>query len=48
MGAGMHHGMEFALPLMDVDEEIKMLEEYRDALKARLEKVNKRLEGLRH
>jgi hypothetical protein len=47
MGAGMHHGMEFALPLMDVDEEIKMLEEYRDALNARLEKVNKRLEGLK-
>jgi hypothetical protein len=47
MGAGMHHGMEFALPLMDVDEEIKMLEEYRDALSARLDKVNKRLEGLK-
>jgi hypothetical protein len=47
MGAGMHHGMEFALPLIDVDEEIKMLEEYRDALSARLEKVNKRLEGLK-
>lgn len=47
MGAGMHQGMEFALPLMDIDEEIKMLEEYRDALSARLEKVNKRLEGLK-
>jgi DNA-binding XRE family transcriptional regulator len=47
MGAGMHPGMEFALSLMDVNEEIKMLEEYRDALQARLEKVNKRLEGLR-
>lgn len=47
MGAGMHPGMEFALSLMDVNEEIKMLEEYRDALNARLEKVNKRLEGLR-
>ena len=43
----MHQGMEFALPLMDIDEEIKMLEEYRDALQARLEKVNKRLEGLK-
>lgn len=45
MGAGM--GMEFGLSLMDVSEEIKMLEEYRDALSARLEKVNRRLEGLR-
>jgi len=33
--------------LMDVDEEIKMLEEYRDALSARLEKVSKRLAGLK-
>jgi hypothetical protein len=47
MGAGMHYGMEFPLPLMDIDEEIKMLEEYRDALQARLEKINKRLEGLK-
>lgn len=48
MGEGMHPGMEFALSLMDVSEEIKMLEEYRDAIQARLEKVNKRLEGLKH
>ena len=34
--------MEFTLSLMDVNEKIKMLEEYRDALQARLEKVNKR------
>ena len=47
MGAGMHPGMDFAMSLMDVSEEIKMLEEYRDALSARLEKVNKRLEGLK-
>lgn len=32
---------------MDVDEEIKMLEEYKDALSARLEQVNKRLAGLK-
>ena len=48
MGAGMHPGMDFAMSLMEVSEEIKMLEEYRDALSAHLEKVNKRLEGLRH
>ncbi len=48
MGAGMHPGMDFAMSLMDVSEEIKMLEDPTDALNARLEKVNKRLEGLRH
>jgi hypothetical protein len=47
MGPEMGVGMEFGPSLMDVSEEIKMLEEYRDALSARLEKVNKRLEGLR-
>ncbi len=46
MGAGMHPGTEFALSLMDVDEGIKMREECRDALQARLEKVNKRLRDL--
>jgi hypothetical protein len=45
MGTGM--SMEPPVPLMDVDEEIKMLEEYRDALNTHLEKVNKRLEGLK-
>jgi predicted metal-binding protein len=44
-GVGME--MESPVRLMDLDEEIKMLEEYRDALKMRLEKVNKRLEGLK-
>ena len=44
---GMDMEMESPVSLMDVDEEIKMLEEYRDALNARLEKVNKRLEGLK-
>ena len=45
MGMGM--SMEPPVPLMDVDEEIKMLEEYKDALATHLEKVNKRLEGLK-
>ncbi len=46
-----HHGhwsdMEAPVSLMDVDEEVKMLEEYRDALNERLEKVNKRLSALK-
>lgn len=44
---GMGMEMESPVSLMDIDEEIKMLEEYRDALNMRLEKVNKRLEGLK-
>jgi hypothetical protein len=40
-------GMEPPVPLIDVDEEIKMLEEYREALAVHLEKVNKRLSGLK-
>ena len=40
-------GMESPVPLMDVDEEIKMLEEYKDALTKQLERVNKRLEGFK-
>ena len=54
-GPGHHHGhhehgicMGYHLPLMDVDEEIKMLEEYKEALAKRLEKVNKRIEALKH
>jgi len=42
----MHH-MGFPWPIMDVKEEIKMLEEYREALTKQLEKVNKRLEALK-
>lgn len=39
----MHHaGVPW--PIMDVEEEIKMLEEYKEALTKKLEKVNKRLE----
>ena len=41
------HHMGLPFPLMDVEEEIKMLEEYREALTKRLEKVNKRLEALK-
>ncbi|MGQ9538597.1 MAG: DUF5320 domain-containing protein [Candidatus Bathycorpusculaceae bacterium] len=42
-----HWSMGFPWPIMDVEEEIKMLEEYREALTKRLEKVNKRLEALK-
>jgi hypothetical protein len=41
------HSMGFTWPIMDVEEEIKMLEEYKEALTKRLEKVNKRLEALK-
>jgi hypothetical protein len=44
---GMEMSMEPPVPLMDVGEEIKILEEYRDALNTHLEKVNKRLERLK-
>jgi hypothetical protein len=40
-------GMDYPLPLMDVEEEVKMLEEYKDALTKQLEKVHKRLEALK-
>jgi hypothetical protein len=38
--------MEFP-PLISVDEEVRMLEEYREALTKQLEKINKRLEALK-
>ncbi|MGB9714584.1 MAG: DUF5320 domain-containing protein [Candidatus Bathyarchaeales archaeon] len=41
------HYMDLPFPLMDVEEEIKMLEEYRETLTRQLEKVNKRLEALK-
>ncbi|MGB9854069.1 MAG: DUF5320 domain-containing protein [Candidatus Bathyarchaeales archaeon] len=41
------HHADLSWPLMEVEEEIKMLEEYREALTKRLEKVNKRLEALK-
>jgi formate-dependent nitrite reductase cytochrome c552 subunit len=41
------HGMVYPWPEMDVEEEVRMLEEYREALAKRLEKVNKRLEALK-
>jgi len=39
--------MCFPWQIMDVEEEIKMLEEYKETLTKTLEKVNKRLEALR-
>jgi hypothetical protein len=39
--------MDFPFPLINVEEEIKMLEEYRETLTSQLEKVNKRLEALK-
>jgi hypothetical protein len=38
--------MEFP-PLMSVDEEVRMLEEYKETLTKQLEKINKRLEALK-
>jgi len=47
----LHHrpqmDMAFPLSLMDVEEEVKMLEEYKEALTKRLEQVNKRIEALK-
>jgi hypothetical protein len=43
---GQRNGHGTSVLLIDVDEEIKMLEEYQDALTVHLEKVNKRLDGL--
>jgi hypothetical protein len=40
-------GMESPVPLTDIEEEIRMLEEYKDALAKQLERVNKRLDGLK-
>jgi len=34
--------------LMSIEEEVKMLEELKEALESRLDKVNKRLEALKH
>jgi len=39
--------MGFPWPVMGVEEEIKMLEEYREALTKRLGEVNKRLEAMK-
>jgi hypothetical protein len=39
--------MAFPLSLMDVEEEVKMLEEYKESLTKRLEQVNKRIEALK-
>ncbi len=42
-----HEPMGFPWPVMGVEEEIKMLEEYREALTKRLGEVNKRLEAMK-
>ena len=38
----------YHLPLMTAEEEVKKLEEYRKTLEKQLEKVNRRLKGLKH
>jgi len=43
-----HMRMSFPWPMMDVEEEIKMLEEYKEALTKELENINERLETLKH
>jgi hypothetical protein len=40
--------MGFPWSIMDIEEEVKMLEEYKEALTKELEKINKRLESLKH
>ena len=43
-----HCFMGFPWPTMDVEGGVKMLEEYKEALTKELEKINKRLETLKH
>jgi len=45
---GRHGPFTVFLPLLSVEEEIKMLEELKAALEDRLNKVNRRLEVLKH
>lgn len=43
-----HHRQLMEFPsVMSVDEEVKMLEEYKETLTKQLEKINKRLEALK-
>jgi len=35
-------------PLISVEEEVKMLEELKEVLEDRLDRINKRLEALKH
>ncbi len=45
---GLHgHRMDFGFPLMSIEEEVKTLEEIKEALEKRLKNVNKRLEILK-
>lgn len=41
------HHMRLLWPIIEVEEEIKMLEEYKETLERELEKVKRRLETLR-
>ncbi|MEM2196994.1 MAG: DUF5320 domain-containing protein [Sulfolobales archaeon] len=41
------HRMHLLWPIIEIEEEIKMLEEYKETLERELEKVKRRLETLR-
>jgi len=43
-----HGHMDFLWPIMEVEEEIEMLEEYRESLTKKLERINARLKALKH
>jgi len=49
MPHGRHYGQGFGypIPLISLEEEVKELEEYKEALANQIEKVNKRLEALK-
>lgn len=49
MPHGWHYWLDigYHMPLISIEEEVKELEEYKEALEKQLEKVNKRLEALR-
>jgi len=44
-----HHAprLGYPWPLMSVEDEVKELEEYKEALEKQLEKINKRLQALK-
>jgi len=44
----MGHQRGYDLPLMTVEEEVKTLDEMKEALEERLKTVNQRLEALKH
>jgi len=49
MSPGFNHrrGFNYPMPLISVEEEVKELEEYKEALQNQLERVNKRLQDLK-